>query len=308
VKVLLEKPRMSLRTLPGLYRSLRQVVEAVKPRIVIASLPQANILSRLSVWNRRDVTFISFEHNTRLAKRIYEWAYRRTSRRVDWAFADASSTLREAFDRLYVKTPVKSTIVPLVSFLSGDRVSRARDQGIFRVVSAGRFTEVKNQRVLIEALYRLRDPEVRLTLYGDGPMRETCERLAHDLGVAKQVTFAGFVSDWSANGGDVFVLASKHEGLCIVVLEAMNVGLPVVAPLIGGIRDYASEETMFVLPSTEATAIASAIAEAKAGEARMLRLAARAKDEVRRRFGAQEVAEAYLRVNEKIRAECAAPR
>ena len=77
---------------------------------------------------------------------------------------------------------------------------------------------------------------VKMTLFGGRPERKACEELAEHLGVAAHVQSPGFVEGWSKVPPDLFVLVSRHEGLCMVVLEAMNAGIPVSAKVVGGWR------------------------------------------------------------------------
>jgi glycosyltransferase involved in cell wall biosynthesis len=75
----------------------------------------------------------------------------------------------------------------------------------------------------------------RLFLYGDGPMRETLERLVRRLGLSDRVFFAGFVDPekiWSSN--HILVLPSRCEGLPLVIIEAMLCRRPVVATGVAG--------------------------------------------------------------------------
>ena len=88
------------------------------------------------------------------------------------------------------------------------------------------------------------DPACRLILVGDGPTRGDCERLAVDLGIAEKVEFAGHLEDPSAVYGrlDVCALSSHYEGQGLVLLEAMNHGLPIVATDVGGTPETLSDE------------------------------------------------------------------
>ncbi len=95
-------------------------------------MPQANLLSRLSLLFFRRTTFVSFEHNTHLAKRAYEIGYRMTSHRVDWVFADAATTLHQALARLYRTRPRTRRIVPLVSFARSHSIAGGAPSGPFR--------------------------------------------------------------------------------------------------------------------------------------------------------------------------------
>jgi glycosyltransferase involved in cell wall biosynthesis len=88
---------------------------------------------------------------------------------------------------------------------------------------------------LLEALTEV--PELGLVVVGDGPERPRLERRARELGVSDRVYFAGQRSKKEAlslmAACDLFVLNSAYEGLPHVVLEAMALGLPVVATAVG---------------------------------------------------------------------------
>jgi glycosyltransferase involved in cell wall biosynthesis len=75
-----------------------------------------------------------------------------------------------------------------------------------------------------------------LTIYGEGPMRHTLERLVDRFGLTPRVKFAGFVDNiesvWASN--HVLVLPSRFEGLPLAIVEAMYCGRPVVATDVGG--------------------------------------------------------------------------
>jgi len=76
--------------------------------------------------------------------------------------------------------------------------------------------------------------------------------LSQKLGVSKRVHFLGFVSEekkfqYLANS-DLYVLSSLHEGFGIVLQEAMQVGLPIVATNYGGQTDILKEgENAFLI-------------------------------------------------------------
>ncbi len=88
---------------------------------------------------------------------------------------------------------------------------------------------------VIHALSSLRQSHgaIRFIIVGDGDDRPRLELLARELGVEKEVSFAGFVSDDELADyyrlADVFVMPSTGEGFGIVFLEAMGCGTPVVA-------------------------------------------------------------------------------
>lgn len=105
----------------------------------------------------------------------------------------------------------------------------------------GRLVRGKRVDLVLHALarVRVRRPGTTLAIVGDGPERESLERLAARLGLAEAVTFAGHRSDverWYADAR-VFVMASEREGLPLVLIEAMSSGCVPVTTSCGTIAD-----------------------------------------------------------------------
>ena len=97
------------------------------------------------------------------------------------------------------------------------------------VIAAGRLIPAKGFDLLLHAIAEL--PELRLELLGDGPERQGLESLASELGIAGRVHFAGDVEDPypRLRRAGAFVLSSRREGAGNVLVEAMALGVPVVA-------------------------------------------------------------------------------
>ena len=85
-------------------------------------------------------------------------------------------------------------------------------------------------------------PEMRLTIAGDGPERDAVARLAIELGVADRVALVGQRTREELRAlyatAHAFVMPSERESFGIAALEARAAGLPVIAMLRGGARDF----------------------------------------------------------------------
>ena len=99
------------------------------------------------------------------------------------------------------------------------------------LVYAAEFNKNKNQAMLIRALAETKEPRFRLLLAGEGPLLESCRRLAEQLDVIDQVKFLGYRNDLAdlIPLCDIAVASSLREGLPVNVMEAMACGLPVIA-------------------------------------------------------------------------------
>jgi glycosyltransferase involved in cell wall biosynthesis len=105
-----------------------------------------------------------------------------------------------------------------------------------KLVTVGRLVSWKHVDQVIEAVARCEG--AGLVIVGDGPERAGLERLTRVSGLTERVYFAGQCSHAATlavmAACDLFVLNSTYEGLPHVVLEAMSLGLPVLATAVGG--------------------------------------------------------------------------
>ncbi|HIJ82731.1 MAG: glycosyltransferase family 4 protein [Magnetococcales bacterium] len=133
--------------------------------------------------------------------------------------------------------------VDLDLFRPWDRETARRELGMtgMTLLSVGHLVQRKGHDIPIRALTAL--PEVRLVIAGGGGTFEddnelALKQLAHDLGVADRVHFAGAVPQTQLpryySAADILVLASAREGWANVLLEAMACGLPVIASPVWG--------------------------------------------------------------------------
>jgi glycosyltransferase involved in cell wall biosynthesis len=95
---------------------------------------------------------------------------------------------------------------------------------------------------------------------GDGPERRRLERLIVELGVDNSVSLIGADDPiLFLRGGDVYVSTSRSEGFSRALLEALAVGMPIVATAVGGVLEL-PRETVRTVPVGDADATADEIA------------------------------------------------
>ena len=120
-----------------------------------------------------------------------------------------------------------------------------------KAITVGRLVPWKRIDQLLEALFQV--PGLGLVVVGDGPERSRLEALAKRLSVSERVYFAGSQNKLETlmlmAACDFLVLNSTYEGLPHVVLEAMALGLPVVATAVGGTPEVVKDgETGILVP------------------------------------------------------------
>ncbi len=110
------------------------------------------------------------------------------------------------------------------------------------IITTSRLVHKNGVDTLIRAVAKLSLADWRLMILGSGPDEAMLKNLAQDLGVAERVQFLGHVDPEKISGylaeADIFVRASRSEGLGNSFLEAMAAGIPVIGTNVGGIPDF----------------------------------------------------------------------
>lgn len=161
--------------------------------------------------------------------------------------------------------------------------------------SVGRLSGEKGQAYLLLAAVRiLRErPRAILVLVGEGRAESALRAQAAGLGIADRVLFVGLRRDVPQllPQFDVFVLPSLREGLPMAALEAMAVGVPVVATAVGDVpRLVTAGETGFLVPPADPDALAVAILRTLADPQSSGRRACAARALVERDYSAHAMA------------------
>jgi glycosyltransferase involved in cell wall biosynthesis len=162
-----------------------------------------------------------------------------------------TEAMRDETIRMYGLDPARVTVVP-----NGVDTARASATGVPRradeLLFVGRLTSQKNAGALIAAAAVLRDQgrRVYLRIVGDGEDRARLEEQARSLGLSDVVVFEGRMD--AAGVGEAYrratavVMPSTHEGMPLVLLEAMASGTPVVASALPEIVEVGGDAVLTV--------------------------------------------------------------
>ncbi len=119
--------------------------------------------------------------------------------------------------------------------------------GMKIMVNVGRLTEQKNQRLLLSLLQRVSNGF--LLLVGEGELRANLLAEADALGVTDRLCLTGELPTKQVNTilahADVFLLPSLHEAFCLAAVEAMQMGIPVVASDTACLREVLGDQQLF---------------------------------------------------------------
>ncbi len=132
------------------------------------------------------------------------------------------------------------------------------------LVHVGRLSPVKNQALLFKA-FAAADLPLSLVIIGDGAQRQTLKELCQALGIAERVHFLGQQANpypWVAQA-HAFVLSSRMEGLGLVLIEALALGIQCVATDVpGGIREVLTGEQARLIAEPSVESLAEKLREA----------------------------------------------
>ncbi|MCL4489679.1 MAG: glycosyltransferase family 4 protein [Chloroflexi bacterium] len=138
------------------------------------------------------------------------------------------------------------------------------------VLAVGRMVPKKGFDVLLRAMAECRrmDPQLSLTLVGDGPERGALESLCRELNLDGSIHFLGpgcWDEVWKALAScSVVVVPSREEAFGLVALEAMAAGKPVIATRVGGLPEVLEGADAFVVEPDDPKGMARAIKDALA--------------------------------------------
>lgn len=208
-----------------------------------------------------DPTKASSPHRSALLRRVNRYLIDHADRVV----AISSDTRRRAVEHYGVTRTIdvvnygfRPVEIPAAT---REELGLAADR--YYLVSVGRLVDRKGFDHLIRALAAL-PADIHLLIIGDGPLEASLRGLARDAGVAERVHLVGYLPRdrilAHLSVADCYVLSSIHEGLGIVVQEAMYAGLPVVSTDDGGQVDLLTEgRNALLVPPADEGALAAAI-------------------------------------------------
>lgn len=142
-------------------------------------------------------------------------------------------------------------------------------------------------------------PESAFLIIGDGSLRSQLERQATALGVSERMRFEGWRSDFieALATMDVFVMPSLVEGGPMVVLEAMAMGLPVVATRVGMVPEVIEDgRTGFVVEPADAAALVDSVRRLLGDEQLRSRIGNQAREKANHAFSLDVMVGKYLNV------------
>jgi glycosyltransferase involved in cell wall biosynthesis len=264
----------------GALARVTAAIERANPDILHTQLEFADILGSVAA-SRLGIPSISTIHTldrpprwTKEAarSRLTAWTLRRrTSRVIAVSESARNHVLRKAGLPKRHTAAIHNGIdlAPFVAVGAEDRLRTRSELGIGSddpvIITVAVLRQPKGIADMLAAMPTLLESHPRLTylVVGGGTDRSRLDGLVSELGVTQSVHFAGRRSDIPnmLAASDLFVLPSLTEALPTVLIEAMAVGVPVVATQVGGVPEIVDNGTtgLLVPPSSSPPALAEAV-------------------------------------------------
>lgn len=256
---------------PGLVRLARRE----RPRVIFSTLGYLNVLVALArPLLPGDAVLVGRETNIpsrHLAggpwPRLLPFLYRRLYPRFDRVVCQSRDMLRDMVDHFGLPEARARVLHNPVDVAGLAERARAGGGGLpagrVNLLAAGKLMPQKGFDLLLRALARAGDPDLFLTVLGEGPQRARLLALRDELGLSERAAFPGLAADPAPcmAAADLFVLSSRYEGFPNVVLEAQACGTPVLAfDCPGGLSEIMREGVNgWLVPPEDVEALAGAL-------------------------------------------------
>jgi glycosyltransferase involved in cell wall biosynthesis len=234
-----------MRWIDGIQK-LNKIVNQQQPNLIVSCLYESNIISRL-VSKMTNIPLIgSLVSDSYSEIRTANFGMKRKIGGLFYYYLDF---LTASIPRMWIansesikKSNAKKLNIPLNKIqvvYRGRYVDEIKawtmpaHNDAFHFACVGRLLETKGLKELIHSISQLKEKgfNVKLDLYGDGPYANTLKKIVDQLGVSAQVIFHGNTPNaWEKlYQANAFVFPSWYEGFSGALVEAMMVGLPILA-------------------------------------------------------------------------------
>lgn len=265
----------------------------------------------LDIKRRLGVPFVLSEHSSAYARQLVGREGRALSRNIALEASEryAVSTQFAGLLDEALKMPTQSfSIMP--NMVDGAFLKHAitpRTLGHFNFLHISTLDKNKNVPALLQAFakkYHGR-ADVSLTIAGDGPARAALEQLAKKLGIFNEVSFLGRLSRsgviTALSTCDAFVLPSRYETFGVVLVEALAMGVPVIATRCGGPEDIVTDANGLLVPVDDVDSLAMAMK--RLHDSRTHYDPALIRENCRARFGPEAVSKKWHDIYTRVAAD-----
>lgn len=300
-----------------ILRQMIKTVRAIQPDIIHTHRLKENILGSIAAWRCGHIPSLRTQHGAaehpaavyKLHKHIIfflDWLCGRYYQRYIIAVAaDLAEKLARKYPESHIKTienGIDTDTLPATTSANNETGKRH-----YRVGIAGRLAPVKRVDLFIQAAVCLKQQHPELSvdfyIYGDGPLSNSLQQQVTAASADDYIHFEGHCDDMATalQTLDILLMTSDHEGLPMILLEAMYLKTAIIAHAVGGIPHLLDQGKCGILihehqPETFAEAIQQLITHPKQHQ----KLTQHAFDRVKQHYSSRQTAENYQRLYNQL--------
>lgn len=242
---------------------LHRIWKREKPDLVLSCVGKNNFMTIVSTMFTGTKPVVSVVGE---AKEEYPNKLMKTLANILFPFASGVILQTERSRAFFSKRVLKTAVIlpnSLNPLFLRPRFQGEREK---RIVSVGRLDANKNHEMMIRAFAGLSSkyPEYTLTVYGEGELREYLQELILSLGLSDKIMLPGVIPNVAEKieRASLFLLTSYSEGVSNALIEAMALGLPVIAtdvPSGGTVELIRHGENGWIIPTGDQKALEAAM-------------------------------------------------
>ena len=304
-----------------ILQQLNKIIDELNPDVIHTHRLKENILGSIAAWFNHRIPSLRTVHGApefrpplyKIAKRLILFLNWLSGRFFQQTIIAVSPDLAKKLEHDYPKTKIKVIengvdINTLKQYIP-HQTTKKPNKNSYRIGIAGRLVPVKRVDLFIDSAVYLKQhyPElsIHFYIYGDGPLYDKLQTQAVSQQAEDYIHFEGHCEDITQQLQtlDALLMTSDHEGLPMILLEAMCLQLPIIAHAVGGIPHLLDQGRCGVLVQNQtAKAFAEAMVKLINQPGQYQQLAQLAFERVNQNYSARSTADAYLKVYKELSA------
>ncbi|MDX2505060.1 MAG: glycosyltransferase [Gammaproteobacteria bacterium] len=302
-----------------ILRRLNRIIVDVNPNVIHTHRSKENILGSIAAWYKHHIPSLRTVHGApehrpplhKPAKHLILFLDWLSGRYLQQTIIAVSPDLAHKLEHSFPKTKIKviENGIDIDATIHGVSSVNSKDsnKNNYRIGIAGRLVPVKRVDLFIESAFYLKQhhPEINIDfyIYGDGPLNNALQAQIESLQANDYIHLNGHCENMTQQLQmlDALLMTSDHEGLPMVLLEAMCLKIPIIAHAVGGIPHLLNNGKRGTLIHNHcAEAFAEAIVTLIDQPQQFQQLAQLAFDRVKQNYSARSAADGYLDIYKKL--------
>ena len=299
-----------------IFQRLNNIIKQTSPDVIHTHRIKENILGSIAAW-RNGLPSIRTTHGApehrpplyKIPKHLILLTDRLLGRYCQQNIVAVSLDLANKLKHHFPKRKIKviENGIDIASLIQDQPIKQPNNTDSYKIGIAGRLVPIKRIDLFIGSAIYLKQhhPELNIDfqIYGDGPLQETLKTQIQSQQAANYIKLEGHCEKISEELRtlDALLMTSDHEGLPMILLEAMSLQVPIIAHAVGGIPHLLENGQCGTLVNNQtAREYAQAIINLVKQPEKYRSLATRAFTRVKNNYSAEHTANAYLNLYKEI--------